>query len=93
VGGKPFFVVDADTKRILDRHGLISNNADCYEVQRLFMENLPKDTSHYNEFHVLIVNVGKGTLQKKSLYALDARFTSPFLKSTDACLLYHLYIG
>jgi len=58
-GGKPFFVVDAYTKRILVRHGLISNNADYQEVQSLFMENLPKDAKLYNEFHALIVKVSK----------------------------------
>jgi endonuclease-3 related protein len=41
---KRFFVVDAYTKRILGKHGLISNNADYHEVQGLFIENLPKDT-------------------------------------------------
>jgi endonuclease-3 related protein len=64
-GGKPFFVVDAYTKRILVRHGLISNNADYHEVQSLFMENLPKDASLYNEFHALIVKVGKEHCRKR----------------------------
>jgi len=58
-GEKPFFVVDAYTKRIMGRHDLISSNADYHEVQSLFMENLPKDTRLYNEFHALIVKVGK----------------------------------
>jgi endonuclease-3 related protein len=63
--GKPFFVVDTYTKRILDRHGLISNNADYHKVQRLFMENLPKDARLYNEFHALIVKVGKERCRKR----------------------------
>jgi endonuclease-3 related protein len=64
-GGKPFFVVDAYTKRILVRHGFISNNADYHDVQSLFMENLPKDASLYNEFHALIVKVGKEHCRKR----------------------------
>jgi endonuclease-3 related protein len=65
-GGKPFFVVDAYTKRILGRHGLISYKANYHEVQSLFMENLPKDTILYNEFHALIVKVGKEHCRKRN---------------------------
>ena len=63
---KPFFVVDAYTRRILYRHGFISNNADYHEVQRLFTENLPKDTRLYNEFHALIVKAGKERCRKRN---------------------------
>ena len=63
---KPFFVVDAYTRRILYRHGFISNNAHYHEVQRLFTENLPKDTRLYNEFHALIVKAGKERCRKRN---------------------------
>jgi len=63
---RPFFVVDAYTRRLLYRHGFISNNADYHEVQRLFTENLPKDTRLYNEFHALIVKVGKERCRKSN---------------------------
>lgn len=60
-GGKPLFVVDAYTKRVFGRHGFFSLDADYLEVQRLFMENLPRDRrlSLYNEYHALIIKVGK----------------------------------
>jgi endonuclease III related protein len=63
-GGKPFFVVDAYTKRIFSRHGLVDPDADYHEVQGLFMDNLPKDASFYNEYHALIVRVGKERCKK-----------------------------
>jgi len=62
--GKLIFVVDAYTKRILSRHGIISENAAYEEVQKLFMENLPPDERLFNEYHALLVHLGK-TLCKK----------------------------
>ena len=58
-GGKPIFVVDAYTKRILARHNLISKNASYNEIQELFMENLKKDAGMFNEYHALLVYIGK----------------------------------
>jgi endonuclease-3 related protein len=56
---KPIFVVDAYTKRILARHGLISEDSSYIEVQKLFMQNLKKEVKLYNEYHALLVKVGK----------------------------------
>jgi len=58
-GGKPIFVVDAYTKRVVKRHRLVEAKANYSEVQRLFMENLPEDTGLYNEYHALLVRLGK----------------------------------
>jgi len=58
-GGHSVFVVDAYTKRILARHGLAHEKASYEEVRGLFESSLPADTALYNEFHGLIVNVGK----------------------------------
>ena len=58
-GGKPIFVVDAYTKKILLRHNLISKAAGYSEIQALFMENLEKDVRMFNEYHALLVYVGK----------------------------------
>jgi len=57
--GKPVFVVDAYTKRIFLRHGLIAENADYHAVQSLCMGKLKPDAPLYNEFHALLVRVGK----------------------------------
>ncbi len=58
-GGHRVFVVDAYTHRILVRHGLAASNAKYEEIRALFEASLPRDPAAYNEFHGLIVNVGK----------------------------------
>ncbi|MCS7258687.1 MAG: endonuclease III domain-containing protein [candidate division WOR-3 bacterium] len=61
---KPVFVVDAYTRRILLRHSLIKENWRYSQVQKLFMENLPVSTKIYNEYHALLVKVGKEYCRK-----------------------------
>ncbi len=56
---KPIFVVDAYTKRILSRHKLISEDATYDEVQSFFMRNLKNDAKLFNEYHALLVKLGK----------------------------------
>lgn len=63
-GGRSIFVVDAYTKRILSRHYLAKEGDDYHHVQELFMQNLPKKMKLYNEFHALIVRVGKELCKK-----------------------------
>ncbi len=58
-GGHPIFVVDAYTHRILGRHGLLLPKPDYEAVRSLFEANLPSNARLYNEFHALLVNVGK----------------------------------
>jgi endonuclease-3 related protein len=62
---KPFFVIDAYTRRIFERHKLIRSGVSYEELQRFFMKNLPKSSKLYNEFHALIVRVGKEYCGKK----------------------------
>ncbi|MBC7098645.1 endonuclease III domain-containing protein [Candidatus Bipolaricaulota bacterium] len=58
--GHPVFVVDAYTKRILHRLGLLPTESVPYhEVQRLFLENLPCDPDLFGEYHALLVRHGK----------------------------------
>ena len=61
---KPIFVVDAYTKRILSRHGMIPGNASYSEIQDLFMNNLPLDERLFNEYHALLVHLGKTSCKK-----------------------------
>jgi endonuclease-3 related protein len=61
---KPIFVVDAYTKRILSRHGLISEKASYEEVQKFFMNHLPMDEKLFNEYHALLVHLGKTVCKK-----------------------------
>lgn len=63
---KPFFVVDAYTKRIFSRIGLCDENAAYDELQELFHKNLKKDAKLFNEYHALLVELGKNCCKKKS---------------------------
>ena len=63
--GKPIFVVDAYTKRILSRHGILSEKTPYDEVQKLFMDHLPHDERLYNEYHALLVRLAKTTCLKQ----------------------------
>ncbi|RME40289.1 MAG: endonuclease III domain-containing protein [Planctomycetota bacterium] len=65
-GGRPTFVVDAYTVRVLRRHFLLDDEslpaggAKRYEqVRRLFHDALPPDVDLFNEYHALLVQVGK----------------------------------
>jgi endonuclease III related protein len=62
---KPIFVVDAYTKRVLSRHGIVSETASYEEVQEVFMRNLPHDEPFFNEYHALFVHVGKTACKKR----------------------------
>ena len=62
---KPCFVIDAYTKRIMNRIGFKEKSYD--EIQDLFMKNLEKDHKLFNEFHALFVEHGKKTCKKKPL--------------------------
>jgi endonuclease-3 related protein len=57
--GRPIFVVDAYTRRVLARHRLLSPDADYATVQAFAMAHLPHDPGLFNEFHALLVRVGK----------------------------------
>jgi endonuclease-3 related protein len=57
--GKPSFVVDAYTRRILSRLGLIEERAAYEEIRTLFMTHLPNDADLYNEYHALLVRHAK----------------------------------
>lgn len=56
---KPVFVVDAYTRRILSRHGVVNRHMPYEELRRFFEQNVERDLSLYREYHALIVYVGK----------------------------------
>ena len=56
---KPRFVVDAYTRRFLLRHKLIKPGAGYQEIQALFENNLRRRSRLFNEYHALIVRLGK----------------------------------
>ncbi|MBM4104283.1 MAG: endonuclease III domain-containing protein [Planctomycetes bacterium] len=62
---KPVFVVDAYTGRILGRHRLIEPGAGYEEIRTLFESALPKEPPLYNEYHALLVRLGKDFCKTK----------------------------
>ncbi|HMP89904.1 MAG TPA: endonuclease III domain-containing protein [Kiritimatiellia bacterium] len=69
-GKMPFFVVDAYTRRFLERHGWVQPKASYEDIAELLSEpfnNLPapKRTKLFNEFHALIVLLAKKNCRKK----------------------------
>ena len=63
---RPVFVVDAYTARIAFRHQLIEPDANYEQLRELFQSNLPEDTQLFNEYHALLVRVGKEFCKPKA---------------------------
>jgi endonuclease-3 related protein len=63
-GSMPVFVVDAYTHRIFSRHNVIAEEDGYYEIQEHFTLSLPEDVSLFNEYHALIVRLGKEFCKK-----------------------------
>ena len=63
-GGLPTFVVDAYTYRVFSRHGWIDLDSDYHQIQEFFHDHLPADAPTFNEFHALLVNLGKRYCRK-----------------------------
>ncbi len=57
--GRPVFVADAYARRVLGRHGVVPTGAGYEDVRRFVEEHLPSDPRLYNEYHALLVAVGK----------------------------------
>jgi len=58
-GRHPWFVADAYTRRILARHELVPAADGYAAVQQFLHQHLPADHTLYNEYHALLVEVGK----------------------------------
>lgn len=63
--GLPSFVVDAYTRRIFDRLGLLAGGETYGAIQGAFQRHLPADTRLFNEYHGLIVQLGKAHCRPK----------------------------
>jgi len=64
---KPIFVIDAYTRRIIGRIGLAPTGNSYNAYQALFMDNLPIDTKLFNEYHALLVRLGKDVCRNHPL--------------------------
>jgi len=63
-GNKPVFVVDTYTHRIFCRHNIIAEDEGYYEIQEYFTLYLPEEVDLYNEYHALLVRLGKDFCKK-----------------------------
>ncbi len=62
---QPTFVVDAYTSRVFKRHGWIEFDADYWGMKDWMESHLPRDVDLFNEYHALLVRVGKSYCQKR----------------------------
>lgn len=65
--GRPLFVIDAYTRRIVARLGLAPAEENYAAYQALFMKNLHHDERLFNEYHALLVRHGKSACRKAPL--------------------------
>jgi endonuclease-3 related protein len=65
--GKPAFVIDAYTRRIVSRLGFAPREDGYDSYQRLFTANLVADIRLFNEYHALLVALAKDACRKKPL--------------------------
>jgi endonuclease-3 related protein len=65
--GKPVFVIDAYTKRTFTRLGQAPDGKNYQDFQSLFMDNLPQDVRLFNEYHALLVRLGKDACRRQPL--------------------------
>ena len=57
--GRPSFVIDAYTRRLIGRLGIADANASYRSLQQRFMDDLPADAELFAEAHALIVRHGQ----------------------------------
>jgi endonuclease-3 related protein len=63
---KPIFVVDTYTYRVTNRHALVEEEVNYQALQDFFMQHLPLDVDMFNEYHALLVKVGKLHCKRKA---------------------------
>lgn len=64
---RPVFVIDAYTRRIFQRLGVIQGGEDYETLRRLFETKLERDAQLFNEYHALIVAHAKDVCRKRPL--------------------------
>ena len=66
--GKPTFVIDEYTRRIVGRLGVGPGGRGTYaDYQRMFEEAIPSDAGVYGEYHALLIALGKDVCRKSPL--------------------------
>lgn len=64
---RPVFVIDAYTRRIFHRLGLITGMEDYETLRCIFETSLQSEVGLFNEYHALIVLHGKDVCRKRPL--------------------------
>lgn len=64
---RPVFVIDAYTRRLFQRLGVIAGKEGYEELRSLFETSLPNDAQLFNEYHALIVAHAKYVCRKRPL--------------------------
>ncbi len=64
---KPIFVIDAYTRRIINRIGLAPESNSYTAYQTLFMHGLPTDSELFKEYHALLVCLAKNVCRSRPL--------------------------
>jgi len=64
-GDHPSFVVDAYTRRLFGRLGLLEGDESYDTIRAIFMEHLPLSIDLFNEYHALIVEECKTVCRKR----------------------------
>jgi endonuclease-3 related protein len=64
---RPVFVIDAYTRRILSRYGLIAGDEPYETLRRMFESSLPRSPKLYNEYHALLVRLAKVNCRSRPL--------------------------
>lgn len=67
VGNFPKFIADGYAMRVAARHGWIEFEADYHGLQDFFESRLPAEAPLYNEYHALLVKVGKEHCKTKPI--------------------------
>lgn len=61
---RPIFVIDTYTRRIFSRHDIFKYDLPYDEIRYKFESNLPRSVKIYNEYHALLVKLGKEFCKK-----------------------------
>jgi endonuclease III related protein len=63
--GQPLFVVDAYTRRVFGRLGILRGGETYDQAQAVFMDALPSDVPLFRDFHAQIVRLAKDVCRKR----------------------------
>ena len=72
---KPVFIIDAYTRRVAERHLHLDGRLPYEELQRIFMDALPRDAALYGEYHALILALAKDSCRKSGCGAVCRRLS------------------